>query len=422
MKFPVKTVDEPLWAEVDADGRLSLPAEAVARLGLSPGARLRMELVDNHMRLHRPISHLAKVYVEPTDLCNLQCSMCIRTGWEEPLGRMSEDTWAAFLSQLQIMQPKPVVFFGGQGEPLFHPRTLDWAAQAKALGAQVELITNGTLLNKKRSKELIDSGIDVLWVSIDGATPEQYADVRLGAELPRVLENLQTLRRMRPGGHHPRPLIGISFVAMQRNIHDLPQVIAMGRRVGAKRFLVTNVLPYTPDMQAEQLYLRTTRDIAYLDSPWLPRLSLPKMNLNEVTRGPFLDALGSGCNVTFAGNNLGGSNDVCNFIESGSISIRWDGGVAPCWALMHTHTTYLHGKPRRNQQHILGSINQQDLLELWNGAEYAAYRQRVQSFGFAPCTSCGGCDLSESNLDDCLSSGFPSCGGCMWAQGVIQCP
>jgi len=62
-------------------------------------------------------------------------------------------------------------YFGGIGEPLFHPRTVEWVAQAKAAGARVELITNGTLLTEKRSRQLIDAGLDLLWVSIDGASP-----------------------------------------------------------------------------------------------------------------------------------------------------------------------------------------------------------------------------------------------------------
>jgi hypothetical protein len=181
-------------------------------------------------------------------------------------------------------------------------------------------------------------------------------------------------------------------------------------------------MPYTPEMQSERLYHRTLHNIAYLSSPWLPGLNMPKMDLDEDTQQAFLGALNSGCNINFAGNNLSGANDVCNFIESGSISVRWDGGVSPCWPLMHTHTSYLHGKPRRNRQHIIGSLHERDLLDLWNDPEYQAYRQRVQSFAFAPCSSCGGCDLSESNETDCFGIEFPACGGCLWAQGVIQCP
>jgi len=47
----------------------------------------------------------------------------------------------------------------------------------------------------------------------------------------------------------------------------------------------------------------------------------------------------------------------------------------------------------------------------------------LQNFAFAPCTFCGGCDLSETNEEDCIGNDiFPVCGGCLWAQGIIQCP
>lgn len=48
--------------------------------------------------------------------------------------------------------------------------------------------------------------------------------------------------------------LGIAFVAMKRNIADLPALIDIGLRFGAKQFLMTNVLPYTKDMVDETLY------------------------------------------------------------------------------------------------------------------------------------------------------------------------
>jgi len=63
------------------------------------------------------------------------------------------------------------------------------------------------------------------------------------------------------------------------------------------------------------------------------------------------------------------------------------------------------------------------LDEIWNDPEYMGYRERLHNFVFAPCTFCGGCDLSETNEEDCLGNDiFPVCGGCLWAQGIIQCP
>jgi len=411
-----------LWGEVDADGRLVLPPEVAAARGLVPGARVRLDPDGNHIRLHRPVTHLTKVYVEPTIQCNLDCVTCIRHNWEGTTGRMSDEAFAQVLAGLRDFSPLPTVFFGGLGEPLFHRRTVAWVAQAKAAGARVELITNGTLLTEKRSRQLIEAGLDVLWVSVDGATPASYADVRLGAELPQVVANVQQFRRMRRGSHYPTPKIGIAFVAMTRNIHELPQVLALGRRLGASLFSVSNVLPYTAEMQADRLYAGTIRNMAYLSALHLPKLNLPKMDLNEVTQAAFQAALNSGYNVNFAGNSLAGANDVCGFVESGTLSVAWDGGVSPCWPLMHTHTSYLHGKPRHSRRHVVGWLGERSLAEIWNDPEYVGYRERVQSFAFAPCTFCGGCELAEANEEDCFGNTFPACGGCLWAQGVIQCP
>ena len=142
---------------------------------------------------------------------------------------------------------------------------------------------------------------------------------------------------MRGSSHHPRPENGVAFVVMKRNIHELPAMLALGRSLDAKYFKVSNVLPYTEELRGEVLYQRVLSDITYLPSPWLRHLSLPKMEINDLTQDALLKALRSGYNVTFAGNNLGGANDVCTFIESGSITLGWDGTVSPCPPSLHTH-------------------------------------------------------------------------------------
>ncbi|CAG0930721.1 hypothetical protein TFLX_01898 [Thermoflexales bacterium] len=416
------TAKPTLWAEVNAQGDLVIPHDIVEQFGLVPGARVRLESDTNHVRLHRPVTQLNKIYVEPTIYCNLDCRTCIRNVWDEKLGLMTEATFDRILQGLRLVEPRPTVFFGGLGEPLFHKRTIEWIAQVKATGARAELITNATLLDEDRARQIIAAGLDLLWVSIDGATPESYADVRLGAQLPRVIENMQRLRRLRRGSHFPKPAIGVAFVAMKRNIADLPAVIQIAKRLGARHFKVSNVLPYTDELRDEMLYHKVLSDLTYLPSPRIPTISLPKMEFNDQTIGPLFKALSSGFNVNFAGNNLGGANDVCNFIESGSISIGWDGSVAPCLPMLHTHTHHLKERQHLVKRHILGNIAERDLLDLWLDPEYVQYRERVHSFAFAPCTFCGGCELLDANEEDCLGNTFPACGGCLWAQGVIQCP
>lgn len=416
------TTNRTLWAEVDEHGRLVLPTHVTARLGVKPGARLRLEEDTSQIRLHQPTGHLAKVYLEPTNRCNITCRTCMRNTWDEPLGRMSDQVFERVLEGLRDISPTPLVLVGGIGEPLAHPRTIDMVRQVKELGGVVELITNGTLLTPKRSRQLVEAGLDTLWVSLDGATPESYTDVRLGAQLPRVIANLEQLRPMRKGMYYPKPELGIAFVAMKRNIRDLPDVIALGRRLGATRFSVSNVLPYTDELRGETLYDRTLKDITYFSSPSLPRLSLPKMDLDDTTREAFFAALRSGCSVSFAGNKLSGANDVCTFIESGATAIGWDGSVSPCPPLLHNHVGYLRSRKRASHRHVIGNIAERVLADLWNDPDYVTYRERVQGFEFAPCTFCGGCEMVDANKEDCLGNGFPACGACLWAQGVIQCP
>ncbi len=419
----LSTKSTSAWAEMDAEGRVVLPPEVVAGFGLKPGARIRLDKGTNHFLLHRPATQLTKVYIEPTVACNLGCITCFRNEWDQPMGSMSDATFTSILDGLKELDPVPSVYFGGIGEPLTHPRTVDWVKQIKALGAKVELITNGTTLTEKISRKLIDSGLDVLWVSLDGASPETFEDVRPGADLSSISRNLKRFARTRPAGHHRKPEIGVAFVAMKRNIADLPGVIRLGKSINATRFSVSNIQPATAEMQDEALYTQTLHNIAYMEAPNLPRLTLPKMDFNETTREALFEAFNSQLNVEFAGNNWGGANDTCNFIESGTTSIAWNGDVSPCWPLMHTHTSYLHGKPRVSRKHVIGNVADESLEKLWLDPGYLDYRERLHNFAFAPCSFCGGCDLSESNEEDCLgNTTFPVCGGCLWAQGIIQCP
>ena len=89
---------------------------------------------------------LKKLYIEPTTLCNLNCKMCFRHTWfDEKFCHMSMEN---FRRALETM-PRSVetVFFGGMGEPLYHPDIIEMIHMAAATGADVELLTNGTMLS-----------------------------------------------------------------------------------------------------------------------------------------------------------------------------------------------------------------------------------------------------------------------------------
>jgi MoaA/NifB/PqqE/SkfB family radical SAM enzyme len=442
---------------VDGRGRLVLPAEMAAQLGLLPGAIVLVDQEPNGLRVRRPAGHLAKIYVEPTSRCNLNCVTCMRNAWEEPLGDMSGQTYSRVLEGVRRCATPPTVFFGGLGEPLTHPDIVDMVARAKAvrapgapLGApRVELITNGCLLTEDMSRALIQAGLDTLWVSLDGIRPESYGDVRLGALLPTVLENLRFFKEARrqlkvetlppqerenyeyqEGGLDGYteyralptlvPHLGIVFVAMRRNMGDLPELLRVGRALGATRFLVTNVLPYTEDLVPEILY-KDLLGLSPLPTLGSQSVQFPRMEVTETTREVLLAATRADL-WSLADADVSGVTRRCPFVEAGSTAVTWAGDVSPCLPLTRTHAEFFGDQERRIRKYLIGNLGERGLIEIWDDPDYAAFRGRVQEFEFSPCITCGGCNMTETNEDDCLSGDFPRCGACLWSHGLIRCP
>jgi MoaA/NifB/PqqE/SkfB family radical SAM enzyme len=223
---------------------------------------------------------------------------------------MNDVTFARITDGLRAFSSPPTVFFGGFGEPLAHQNIVGMVAQAKALGGPVELITNGTLLTRNVSERLIAAGLDLLWVSLDGATPESYTDVRLGAALPQVLANLAAFRHVRAAApDRTAPQIGIAFVMMKRNVADLPAVLRLGGRLGATRFMVSNVLPYTKAMCEEALYPRVLTRRLYSSSD--SRLDLSALDGDQITYKSRRDVMRGGLRISLDGGDLAEARNRC---------------------------------------------------------------------------------------------------------------
>ena len=410
------------YFSTDSSGNLVIPKETAEGLGIFTGQTINYAEKGNTLTLRLPM-RLAKLYIEVTNQCNLNCKTCIRHVWNEESGRMSEEVFGAIMDGLNSFPALPEkVFFGGFGEPLSHPRIIEMITRVKSMGMKAELITNGTLLNKKMIQALIESGLDMIWVSLDGSTPESFSDIRMGAQLPNILENLAMFNNMNflgngTRGFTQRVKIGIAFVAMKRNIKELPAVIDIGKRAGASKVLVTNVLPYTENMIDEGMYYRSINRSTF-------NLDLPLMDMDDTVIETIRRA--ADCiNINIPFIPAEELRNKCPFIEDGAGAVGWNGDLSPCLPLLHNHEAFLGFltySSRQSKKWAIGNVTEKSLYDLWHAPEHRAFRERVMDFDFSPCITCGGCDLSETNEEDCIGSTFPTCGACLWAQGIIRCP
>ncbi|MDI6846340.1 MAG: radical SAM protein [Candidatus Saccharicenans sp.] len=412
-KFKVKMEDQ---------GRLPLPPEVREKLGAAPGSQLRLVIGGDRVLVEPDIHALRRLYLEPTSGCNLKCQTCIRNTWNEPFGSMSFELFERSCQQLKELPFLQSVMLAGFGEPLYHPEVVEMVrALKKAARVSVEITTNGTLLNEQLAERLLEAGLDRLWVSFDGTSETSFDDIRRGASFRLVLKNVQKLRELATEMNRTLA-IGISFVVMRDNIDDIKNIEELIREVGADQVLISNVLPYTEEMERKMLCLLALTCETFASVPGKPKISLPRLDINYLTKEPIYHLLKGYQNLFMINNAISAPTRSCRFIKDGTTFVRWDGKVSPCMALLHEHITYLYGLERRIKPYFAGDLNQKSLAEIWNSKEYHDFREKVYEFDFSPCHICGGCSYFESNEEDCFGNTFPVCGGCLWAQGVIQCP
>jgi MoaA/NifB/PqqE/SkfB family radical SAM enzyme len=73
------------------------------------------------------------------------------------------------------------------------------------------MITNATLLRESAGQAILDTGLDSLVVSIDGATRSTYERIRRGASFDAVLRNIERFNALRAQRGMKTPLIYQSF-------------------------------------------------------------------------------------------------------------------------------------------------------------------------------------------------------------------
>ena len=381
---------------------------------------------------------LRKVYVEPTNACNLDCTTCVRHAWEEPEGFMEWVTFAAVVDGLCASSGEAgaaadaeggaaagphaagTVAFVGLGEPLLHPRFLDMVRLAKSRGLRAEVTTNALLLDDETAGGLMEAGLDQLVVSIDGASAEAFGRVRSGASLERVVTNVGRLHDRRGPNYGPGMRIGIEFVAMRSNVAELPGIARLAARLGATFIIVSNVLAYTPQMQGETLYDQRVTGCEGAETTAAPRWQLPTFDWDEELGASLGKALARSGPVDFTAGVSAAAAGHCPFVEAGACAVAWHGGVSPCPPLLHTYRCFVRGREKRMTRWEVGRLPAERLATVWAKPAYADFRRRVRAFDFPPCTDCG-CELAEGNEEDCFGNPHPVCGDCLWARGVIRC-
>ena len=108
--------------------------------------------------------------------CNYACEMCPQSepGRELDFKKLLPiDTYKKIIDDA-LGHGLEAVSLHGSGEPMLSKHFIEAIAYAKSVGITCFSFTNGYLLTEERSKKIVDSGLDVLRISVIGYDRESY--------------------------------------------------------------------------------------------------------------------------------------------------------------------------------------------------------------------------------------------------------
>lgn len=150
------------------------------------------------------------VDIETAAVCDLACPFCFRQWIATPDKLIREDLYYRAIDQCADLDV-PSVKLNWRGEPILHPKLPQFVDYAKRAGILETIInTDAVTLDEKKSRALIEAGLDLLIYSFDGGTKETYEQMRPGRfkdnSFETVYENIRRFASLRQemGAAFPR--------------------------------------------------------------------------------------------------------------------------------------------------------------------------------------------------------------------------
>jgi MoaA/NifB/PqqE/SkfB family radical SAM enzyme len=322
--------------------------------------------IRNRIRLLRGLWSREYAYTAPVSVtidvtrrCNLRCSGCPSHSphLDTPLpvlsgtGDFDVDMFGKLCGELKSMGSENMIF-SGDGEPLLHPRLLDLIGLARGAGLRTVLLTNGTLFTPENVRSLIDSGLNLVRVSLWATTPEEYEKNYPGTN-PRFLQSA---------------LSGLSLLASTRAARDGASLrvtlLTVLNRINCRA--VDSFVSIAIQARAGGMLFAQMRTL----NGRLAGLALSR----EEEAAVIGDLRRAGERLRSAGLNHNIEETIRRFEIGEAVRakipcyIAWlhpcikvDGAVLPCGPCAQP----------------VGSLRERSFREIWNGAGYREFRQRL---------------------------------------------
>ncbi len=326
-----------------------------------------------------------------THRCNLRCKMCGQWGEsgvtrKEPgeyiAGELSSQELSRFVEVVSGFKPN-ITLFGG--EPLLHPGCIEVIKQIKRKGMHCLMITNGSLIIDL-ARELVESGLDELNVSIDGAAALHNEIRGMPGLFEKIMSGFQKVKALKEKNKLNKPLINLQCTISKYNYARLDQMLDVARQAQANSLTFHNLIFLRKSVvEAQKEYDRLLNcssgdwegfvNEAGIDPELLYKKMKAVMSGKHPFQVDFYPNFSSGEIKEYYGNPDFKPSEYSSRCLSPWIAgyVFPDGEVRPCL----------------NCSYSFGNIRQEKFLTVWNSAAAIKYRRLLKEKNIFPaCVRC----------------------------------
>lgn len=188
------------------------------------------------------------VYVDFNTLnrCNVSCIMCPpallhddKHVKRDSYYRLSIEDFDEVCEGLNV---KSAHFVGAYAEPLLNKDIFKLLTLAKRKGAFTAITSNATVLVPQFADKLLDTGIDMMTVSLHGATKSTAEKIMRKADFDRVIRNIRYLQKRKKERGITNPTLYFNFVSQLANVHEVPAFISLAADLGVEHVHIIHLI------------------------------------------------------------------------------------------------------------------------------------------------------------------------------------
>ena len=308
------------------------------------------------MKRYKVFGYPTHLTVDVTNICNLRCPLC-PTGVGAPgrkKGMMPLSTFKKIIDETGKYLISIDLF--NWGEPLLNKDVYEMIAYAHGRNIVTSVSTNFQHFSEEHAERLISSGLDVLILSIDGASQESYEKYRVGGDFRRVIENISLLVKKKKERRCRHPYICWQFLVMRHNEHEVEAARRMAGELGVDHITIDPA--YLPVATREEAM------------KWLPENSgYHRYNVEELEKrwqemerqAAFPQTDDRRDDKDNSGKRELKRRVNCSWLWT-QTTINWDGGVSPCCAIYDPSEDF-------------GNVSDASLKDIWNNGKYRESRR-----------------------------------------------